>query len=95
MRTIYKYPLLNQEVQKVTIPKDSEIISVGLDPMGILCLWATVDTDPRIGTEELTIAMVPTGYPFPFYKNTHFRFLGTVRDTPYMWHIFQIWEGPE
>lgn len=47
MKTIHKFPLILPEpgthVVKVQMPRWSTVLSCGLDPAGVLCVWAAVD----------------------------------------------------
>ncbi len=91
---IYKYQLKLVDFQTVKIKGLHRIISVGLDPAGELCLWAIVDAN----NENLTYAkalIIGTGNPFypdiladdeqglPVNK-----FLGTVTQGVFVWHVF-------
>ena len=83
MITIYKYPLQHH----ILMPQKSEILSVGLDPSGEMCLWAIIETNNADITYDF--AIVGTGQKLPpdcIKRN----FLGTIKNGGFMWHIFQI-----
>lgn len=62
MKTIYKYPLLIADDQKIEIPVGHKIINVGLQGRDIV-LWAEVDTmNPKT---KLEIFIVGTGNELP------------------------------
>ncbi len=86
MITIYKYPIEIIREQGVSMPEDAVILSVGLDPAGRLCLWARVNTHkaPRQRIIEIygtgtVVASVLEG-----------RFIGTVLQQEFIWHVFEV-----
>lgn len=82
MKTIWKYVLQLEEKQNFDMPIGAEILSCGLDPMGQISIWAMVDTEKDyIGRQ---IVIVGTGNPVP----TGLKFIGSVTQGPFMWHIF-------
>jgi len=40
--TIWKFPLEITDRQDIKMPGEPKILSVGLDPKGVPCLWALV-----------------------------------------------------
>lgn len=88
MRCIFKYHIsYSAETTKIEMPISSKIISVGLDPQGDLCIWAIVD--PEEGKSMREFAVVGTGWPMKDSLE-YWTFLGTVKQGPYMWHVFEI-----
>ena len=83
MKTVYKYPL-GLHITKLSLYKNAQILSVGYDPSGQLCLWALVDTEQE--KETISILAVGTGWELPYED---LDFIDTVNDGPYMWHIFK------
>ena len=84
MKTIHKFGLIMADHQKISghIVNDN-ILSVGLDANGGLCVWAEVDTDKRIKTYDIHI--VGTGNP----RSTSCRFfIGTILQSPFVWHVY-------
>lgn len=85
--TIYKYPLALTGLQRVEMPKDSEILSVQ-DQRGTICLWAAFpgDGEYRVSRE---IEIVGTGNPVESFEKIDRKFLGTVQQGAFVWHIFE------
>lgn len=83
MHTIYKYPLKVTDTQGVEVPNDAYPIHVGLDPVGDLCIWCRVD--PNRIRRKMTVRIFGTGHPI---DDTTLVFVGTVKMTNFMWHIF-------
>ena len=87
MITIYKYPLMSQ-VNEIEMPL-ATILSVGLDPNKNPCIWATVDTNSE--KEIRKFALFGTGWPLDnFIEKYHMNFLDTIKEGPYMWHVFEL-----
>lgn len=88
MYFIYKYPIKNYPGKcTININKAHQILKLGHDPNGILCIWAIVDPDSEM--TEITINMVGTGWPFErefFMENIY---IDTINDGPYVWHAFR------
>lgn len=87
MKTIFKYRLLISDRQVVNLPRGATILSAGLDPAGELCLWAAVDTDNPKQPREILI--FGTGHLLPDIVTL--RFIGTVNQGPFMWHVFEVY----
>ncbi len=81
---IWKYSLKLDGENIVSIPQGAQILSAGIDPQGHLCVWAIVH--PERSKEARSIYIRGTGNPFSGEEG---RFIGTVRDGLYMWHVFQ------
>lgn len=84
MKTVHKF-MLPTSVGYIGMPAGAEVLSVGLDPRGMLSLWALVDT----GTLEHTtheFALVGTGEQVPEGA----QFVGSVKDGSFMWHVFEV-----
>jgi len=82
---IYKYHI-NSGMNKILSYRGAKVLSAGLDPAGVLSIWVLVDINEQ--EAGLTVSCVGTGWDAP--KNS--RFVGTVQQDIYMWHVFQ-WEG--
>ena len=87
MKTVYKYPI-GLHISRVNIYKNAQIISAGYDPIGELCIWALVDTEQE--KEFVTILTIGTGWELP---ENGLEFIDTVKDGPYMWHVFKADEN--
>ena len=89
MTTIYKYPLMAQ-VNKIEMPL-ATILSVGLDPNNIPCIWAIVDTNSE--KETRIFELFGTGWPLDdVIEEYHMYFLDTIKEGLYMWHVFELKE---
>lgn len=86
-RTVYKYPLMITDRQSIAMPTGAEILSVGIDPQGNLCLWVLVD--PTLGPLQMNpfiVHVIGTGNRIP---DAHMlKFVGSVTMSPFVWHVF-------
>lgn len=83
---IFKYPV-NPGYNSIEMVQKSELLSVGLDPQGRICIWAKHELKLESGlSEEREILILGTGNPSDLPEE--FKFLGTVQDGPFMWHAF-------
>ena len=83
MSTIWKFEL-EITVQNITIPTGAEILSVA-NQHGTICLWAFVEpNNPKI---ERVIEVVGTGWMLEPMKKR--KFIGTVLDGSFVWHVFE------
>lgn len=83
MHTIWKYEILSWDF--VISAGSLQILSVGLDPKGVLCIWGMVNTEAP--TSRTHIRVFGTGAEVPLY--TSLEFLGTVTAGLYVWHVFK------
>jgi hypothetical protein len=86
-KVIYKYPLKVTDVQEVQMPAGARVLSAQMQqqPFGeILCVWALVETDEP--NEARRFYVVGTGNPAAHVAPL--QFVGTVRDEPFVWHVF-------
>lgn len=81
--TIWKFPLAIEAEQVVTAPLGAQLLHVGLDPNGQLCVWMQVD--PEAGYRAITFYIVGTGHPIPIETV----YLGSVVMGAYVWHVFR------
>ena len=59
------------------------------DPNENPCIWATVDTNSE--KEIRRFALIGTGWPLDdFIEKYHMNFLDTIKEGPYMWHVFEL-----
>ena len=87
MKRIFKYPLKITDLQKISMPKDSTLLTVQVQN-GIPCLWALVDTDKE--TEERFIGIIGTGNLVP---KGILRYIGTFQGLENNWfvgHVFEV-----
>lgn len=87
MKSIFKYQISYSAPIEIRLPMDSKVISAGLDPQGDLCIWALVD--PETATTPRVFMVVGTGWSMED-EIDNWEFIGTVRQGPYMWHVFEV-----
>ena len=87
MRSIWKFGLTggNTRIKEKVI----KWLSAGYDPSGDICVWAIVDPEVRIDEKvEYDILKIGTGWDFSQNELDNMEFIDTVKEGPYMWHIF-------
>ena len=90
---IYKYELKKTGLNQIKMPAGANVFSVGLDPADKLCIWALVN--PEETKEEVREFIVAgTGWDLQYELNKQMsaNFLGTVRQQPYMWHVWEVFQ---
>ncbi len=85
MKTIYKYVLQVKDWQTLSLPGGAAPIHVNTDPQGQLAVWCWVNPDPNHWVADRVFAVRGTGHPI----QDGLEYLGTVKDGPFMWHIFE------
>ena len=85
-QTVYKYPLIVDDVQTVTLPVGAKIICIK-EQHGDLCLWALVDPN-ETRTEAVKIRCAGTGHPI----EEDVEYIDTVmlRSGYLVFHFFRI-----
>lgn len=83
---IFKYALGITDRQKVEMPGRAQVLHVGLDPGGSLCVWAAVTPD-SLWSETHLFALVGTGNP-PGPDIAEYEHLGSVLHGTFVWHVF-------
>lgn len=89
MKTVYKYPIQpSAEKIELSIPGGGPVISAALDPNGYPCVWAIADTDEEEAV--VNVYCIGTGWPLDwcYEQEEVLQFIGTIKEGPYMWHIF-------
>ena len=89
MKTIYKYEMPTGGGSKQHLPQGFRPLSVGLDPRGVICLWAEVNT--KAPDVLVDFAAIGTGWPYEELgvDIDTYEFIGTVHDgLVFMWHYF-------
>lgn len=83
MKTIYKYPLIQNSVRiTIEMPDNAKILLV--EKQGTTtCLWALIDSDASIRTYKFRI--FGTGGVVPEDIVDH---VWSWQDGPYVWHLF-------
>lgn len=79
---IFKYPIKSGSL---FVPKNAEFLSVQMQRNEITSWWMV---DPEALPEEILISVVGTGHPI----RDEGRFLGTVQDGSFVWHIFMLYD---
>lgn len=95
MHVIYKYPLKPLEVNRVEMPYNCKILTVGFQ-VNELFLWAAVDTD-FVKVEKLFYP-VGTGIELSDYlpligasSEIHDpEYIGTAVSDTFVWHVFHL-----
>jgi len=84
-RTIWKFPLPLSDSVAIAMPERSRVLSVGVQSGGVrqLQLWADVNPGAAIVIRRFEIR--GTGHPLGDVG----RFIGTVIDGPFVWHVFE------
>lgn len=85
MKTIWKYPLDLQDKQTVMMPEGAEILTVQMQ--GAACLWALVDS--RNVLTDRVIEIFGTGNPMHSDMGVERRYIGTIQQPPFVWHVFE------
>lgn len=84
-RTIWKFPLALVDVQHITVPIGATFLTAQMQHEAFV-LWALVDPDaPR---ESRAVAVIGTGNPIAPSALSGMRYLATVQDDPFVWHVF-------
>lgn len=81
MRTIYKYALLFCENNQFEVPKGTRFLHFDIQD-GTPCVWADVIVGNPPETRNLAIH--GTGHNV----GTLSRYIGTVKDGPFVWHLY-------
>jgi hypothetical protein len=86
MITIYKYPIKIEDEQTIIMPYGAELMHAGLDPSGVPCLWARVDTTNPL--HPITILIRGTGHEIA-EKDKYASHFASFNQGPFMWHVFR------
>jgi len=86
MRTIWKYSLpeiIDLGSAMVEMPRGARVVHIGMQS-GHVTLWAIVDTG---ADEDVSRSFTCYGTGQQIGRGDY---IGTVRDGPYIWHIFEM-----
>lgn len=83
--TIYKYPLYISDRNEIEMPSDAKILCVQMQH-GVLYIWALVDEVHSL-TRFRYIRIFGTGHPID--DPNKLRYIGTVNDGRFVWHVFE------
>ena len=86
MTTIWKYELEITDRQEFKMPGIAEVLSAGLDPKGVPCVWAKVQP----GSPELCVRLAIVGTGNPMVEATPWKFIGSFVHGPFVWHVFVV-----
>lgn len=89
MTTIWKYPLRITDTQKILLPVNAKILSVGVQDDEQVCMWAVVEPNV-LNKKERIIRMYGTGHQVDLGP-TEALFIGTVQlfKTSLVYHVFE------
>jgi hypothetical protein len=94
MITIHKFPLLKggnvsfKEADETLVIKGLiDLLHVGLDVNKHTCIWAKVDTENEVWS-RVFVCTRGTGHDCSDVQ-AH-RYLGTVHQDPFVWHVFAL-----
>jgi len=88
MKIIYKYPLIIEDTQKISIPESGEILCLQVQN-NIPCIWVLInDFDNVHKVKEYTINIYGTGQRFK--ENGFCQYIGTFQlvDGEIIFHVF-------
>jgi hypothetical protein len=83
MMTIYKYELTLKDEQVLSLPADSEILSIQAQGVAVFA-WVSVDTSKP--ERDRKIFIVGTGDPV---DTKGIKYISTVQVGPMVWHFFE------
>ena len=88
MTSIWKFPLSvdDRSYAVVLMPREATVISAQMQ-LGRLCVWAHVDTNAVV--EKRTFRVFGTGWEMPSDFTEIYRFIATVQDEPFVWHVYE------
>lgn len=84
MKTIWKWSI-DRVVETIPMPRGADVVHVGHDPAGILCIWAEVDSDAPL--EDRVFEVFGTGHDLPAESATH---LSTWVDGDLVLHLYEV-----
>jgi len=83
MRAVWKFPVEFPNCE-LEMPQNSWIIHVNSQGEDRVVLWVDVDTEAKRVKRRFVV--VGTGHEIPAGGV----FVGSVKDSPYMWHLFEV-----
>jgi len=84
---IWKFPLTINSHQIKEMPYNTKILSVGLAG-GEVCIWGLCN--PTEVIEKRHFRVIATGEDIKTTLLLSGKFIGTVVDEPFVWHIFEL-----
>lgn len=83
MQVVHKFELLHT-LNLIRMPRDAKILHFGIDPRGVVCLWALVI--PNAQMVNRTFVLFGTGHAG---IRSFMEYVGTVKVDAYMVHCFE------
>lgn len=94
MKTIYKYPITpRHEVQELWLPLGSKILSVIEQDMQIQ-LYVSLEYPEAPKEAKHRFMVVGTGWELDYEGELFPRFIGSVKQGPFVWHVFELDDLP-
>lgn len=92
MYSVYKYTLNDlASTQELTLPKESKFLKASMQHNKIT-LWYLVDLQ-QVNKNSIKHTIHVKGTGSPSSKISTMKYLDTVFNGPYVWHLFQSLEG--
>jgi len=92
MKAIFKYKISFEDINNISMPKGSEVLTVQIDEKtNSPCIWALVDTDVQETVVRL-FALYGTGHPLMEHSDQ--KYIGTFQyqNGDFVGHIFELTE---
>ncbi len=83
MTVIWKFRVPHAGQNRIEMPRGAQIASAGCLARDSVYVWALVD--PHEPMEARSVWLLPTGGELSAMTG---RFIGTVIDGPFVWHVF-------
>lgn len=83
---IFKYQLDLTDIQTIQIQRPIKILSAQIQS-GRICVWALVDEESKF-TRGVEFIIIGTGNPIESDLLDGFKYLSTIQDESFVWHIF-------
>jgi len=87
-RSIWKFKLRETDKQEVEMPANARVLSAGIDPSGELVVWALCDQN----APKVVRVVAVLGTSNPYWPDESAKFIGTVLQSPFVWHVFDLGE---
>lgn len=88
MKTIYKFETQFNDLFRIKMPKDAEILCVQVDQKNnIPCIWAMVDTKNKL--EDRYFELFGTGNLIHTDMGISRKYIGTYQIRLFVWHLFE------
>jgi hypothetical protein len=89
IRSIWKYKLaITQGAQRISMPAGTIVLTAAMQGSR-LCLWADIDSTYR-DHEDRWFRVLATGELFEITGTPAPRYIATVQDHGYVWHVYEV-----